>query len=219
MRYATILGIILVEQNPGDSWKSPRHGTIRKDLTMHPEFTQKDAARFWAKVGRTDVSDDCWLWTANCMPHGYGLFRMPKQQLMAHRAAWEFATGEELTHADVIGHICDVPGCVRNDDIGIYVVNGIELPRVGHLFKGTHADNSRDAVQKGRMATGDRSGPRLHRDSYVHSARSHSHLSLDDVHTIRVRRASGEKGCTLACEYGISDSEVSMICSGKRWKE
>lgn len=40
--------------------------------------------------------------------------------------------------------------CVRNDDIGTYVIKGVTVPRRGHLFKGTIADNIRDMWEKGR---------------------------------------------------------------------
>jgi hypothetical protein len=85
-------------------------------------------------------------------------------------------------------HSCDNPGCVRPD----------------HLFLGTAADNSSDMVAKGRSPRGERHG----------SAR----LSATDVVAIRSARARGARVMDLAREHGMSKTQVSNICRGKRWR-
>lgn len=105
--------------------------------------------RFWEKV---EISNGCWIWVGATISHGYGCIGTGgRTTQVAHRAAWELRTGETLTSQDIIGHVCDNPPCVRNDDIGTYEVRGAILPRVGHLFKGTKLDNNRDALAKGRL--------------------------------------------------------------------
>lgn len=109
--------------------------------------------RLWAKIVK---SDDCWEWSGLRNARGYGKISLwPAGMGYTHRVAWELATGEILTRNDDIGHICDNPPCARNDAPGWYQVNGVLLPRRGHLFKGTRADNMADAVAKGRMVSGD----------------------------------------------------------------
>lgn len=88
------------------------------------------AARFWAKVARTD---GCWLWTGATDRHGYGRVTINgRGSLLAHRVAWALYTGR-WPELNVLHH-CDVPGCVRHD----------------HLFEGTQTINMRDAQTKGR---------------------------------------------------------------------
>lgn len=147
--------------------------------------------RFWSYVDRTD---SCWLWTRSGLPRGYGQFVIGHgKAMLAHRAAWTFATGDTLTRADAIGHICDNPPCVRNDDEGVYEVGGILLPRRGHLFKGTVIDNNRDMTGKGRRRTG-------------------SKLSRDEAEAIRVRWALGDmRQHEIADMYGVSQSLISLI--------
>ena len=70
-----------------------------------PSFDEARAARFWAKVNKTD---GCWLWTATIDRGGYGRFRL----FRAHRIAYA------LTHGSVpdgltIDHLCRNRACVN----------------------------------------------------------------------------------------------------------
>jgi hypothetical protein len=114
--------------------------------------------RFWPKINRHGPLPThhpeygpCWDWIGSISSNGYGSIGVgPHKTAVTHRVAWTLATGETLTRNDVIGHTCDRRPCVRNDDEGVYEVDGILLPRRGHLFKGTYRDNSHDMVAKGR---------------------------------------------------------------------
>ena len=82
---------------------------------------------FWDQVTK---SDGCWTFAAHLSGHGYRSFRGRP----AHRVAWELSNGPIPDGMNVL-HKCDNPPCVRPT----------------HLFLGTHADNMRDAKEKGRM--------------------------------------------------------------------
>src|SRR5688500_2653189 len=86
--------------------------------------------RFWPKVQK---SDGCWEWTGAKQPAGYGNFYFRGVVQLAHRVAWELANGPVAVGQHVL-HRCDNPRCVR----------------IEHLFLGTHADNMRDMLSKGR---------------------------------------------------------------------
>jgi hypothetical protein len=84
---------------------------------------------FWSHV-RRGPAESCWEWQGRIYGDGYGRFL---GYLATHRLAYYFTTGvdpEEL----LVCHHCDNPPCCNPD----------------HLFLGTHADNMRDMVQKGR---------------------------------------------------------------------
>lgn len=95
--------------------------------------------RLWTKVRRSDDAD-CWPFTGNRMPRGYGRIVVGsrsqgnRRTLLAHRAAWELTNGP-IPDGMAICHKCDNPSCCNPS----------------HLFLGTHLDNMRDASQKNRM--------------------------------------------------------------------
>lgn len=89
----------------------------------------------------------CWNWRQNPNISGYGQFWINELQrcVGAHRVAWALATNEDLP-SGFICHHCDNTICCN--------------PK--HLFKGSNKKNADDALDKGRLATGDRQGLRLH---------------------------------------------------------
>lgn len=110
--------------------------------------TRPIADRLWARVTK---SADCWAWTGSTDRKGYGhIGRGHRKTPAVHRVAWELATGHPISPDLWVLHVCDNPPCVRNDDIGIYVVRGVEYPRRGHLFLADHDVNMADMADKGR---------------------------------------------------------------------
>lgn len=90
------------------------------------------AARFWAKVNKTD---DCWEWTGARLPQGYGLIKTMTGQSRAHRVSYELNIGP-ISDGLMVRHTCDVPECVNP----------------AHLLLGTAKDNAQDRAQRGRSA-------------------------------------------------------------------
>jgi HNH endonuclease len=90
------------------------------------------ADRFWEKVKKTD---GCWEWTARRLPKGYGTISCVdhRTSLCAHRVSWELHNGPIPDGMWVLHH-CDNPQCANPD----------------HLFLGTHTQNMRDMLAKGR---------------------------------------------------------------------
>jgi hypothetical protein len=68
------------------------------------------------------------------MTSGYGTLYAEGRHQGAHRLAWELANGRAIPAGLFICHRCDNPLCVNPD----------------HLFLGTHTDNMRDMIAKGR---------------------------------------------------------------------
>lgn len=95
-----------------------------------------DECRFFSKaiVGE---ADECWPWKGAIHNKlGHGSFSFNGRARVASRFALQIQLGRELRPGEYACHKCDNPPCVNP----------------AHLFVGTHADNMRDMIQKGRSA-------------------------------------------------------------------
>lgn len=140
--------------------------------------------RFWAKVDKTG---DCWNWTS--VGKRYGQFSVGGKLLLAHRVSWSLSNGPIPDGLHVL-HRCDNGKCVNPE----------------HLFLGTHFDNMRDKVSKGRHAPS------------IGSKNGCAKLTERDVSTIRSLVAAGYLGQDCAKLWGVSGAAVSLITLRKKWK-
>ena len=161
-------------------------------------------------------TESCWLWLGSRTTKGYPRFKENGKTTAAHRYALEIAEGHLLKPGEQACHGCDIRHCVR---VGL-----------GHIFRGTQADNIADAISKGRMATGNHNAPRKRfLDRHVTGepitpkntkARGVKHgmskLKADEIISIR-RLATELTHSEIAERFGISQGAVSMILSRKRW--
>ncbi|MEI6046333.1 MAG: HNH endonuclease signature motif containing protein, partial [Chloroflexota bacterium] len=88
---------------------------------------------FWSKVARGEA-DKCWPWLGVKHSNGYGSFSFAGYGYKAHRVAYELSTGQDIPENLFACHHCDNRLCCNPS----------------HLFIGTHTDNMRDAIAKGR---------------------------------------------------------------------
>lgn len=84
---------------------------------------------FWTKVDRGGGPDACWIWRGLSNRTGYGRY----SQQVASRVSWVMAHGP-IPDGLLVCHHCDNPPCVNPS----------------HLFLGSHLDNLRDSMRKGR---------------------------------------------------------------------
>jgi HNH endonuclease/Ribbon-helix-helix protein, copG family len=102
------------------------------------------ADRFYRKVSVTEGG--CHVWSGAQNGWGYGRLRRGARSARhssAHRVAWELKNGPVPDGLFVL-HRCDNRACVNPD----------------HLWLGTHSDNMRDMIAKGRHKIGNVVGPR-----------------------------------------------------------
>lgn len=113
---------------------------IAEVISMFPvlsgiELKPSDRERFWSKV-EVGSRDDCWPWLASTDKAGYGQFKIGGKYgkvVEAHRVAFVMVHGSV---EDQVLHECDNRPCCNPY----------------HLFEGTHADNMKDAGDKGRLS-------------------------------------------------------------------
>jgi hypothetical protein len=157
--------------------------------------------RFWKKVIR-GLPDECWLWTGSkrgTSPYQYGCVwdgtyrltyrsQLVPRQIGAHRYAYQLLVGE-IPGGHEVCHRCDITLCVN--------------PR--HLFIGTHSDNMKDMVRKGRADnTGERNG--------------RAKLTAKQVAYIR-NQATGRYGeiSSFARQFGVGTGTMSKILKHQTW--
>jgi len=122
---------------------------------------------------------------------GYGHVRHEGKTVRANRLAYVKAHGLSLSDiaGQVVRHSCDNPACINP----------------AHLLLGTHADNMRDMLDRGRNRQ-----PKG-------SKNAKAKITDSTVIEIRRRIADGESHRAIARSYGIHASQISRINTGKTW--
>lgn len=131
------------------------------------------------------ASDGCWNWTGGCCPRGYGNFWHEGRTVGAHRFAAASRFGDP-GDAYVL-HMCDNRKCVNPD----------------HLAIGSHADNMRDMMRKGRQTLGPRNGRAV--------------LTEDQVIKARLMKSTGVSRNEIARRFKVSKTQMGRVLSGESW--
>jgi transposase-like protein len=143
--------------------------------------------RFWSGVEKTET---CWLWGGKKYPNQYGTISLGVGQkaLSTHRYSYMLHKGE-IEPGLFICHKCDVKNCVNPD----------------HLYAGTHEDNTKDIVDRERIANGKRVGPRI---KTIRNNNRALH-STERERMISEYKAGLFTQTQLGKRYGISQGAVS----------
>lgn len=144
--------------------------------------------KFWSLVDQTDQAG-CWPWLGATNGQGRGRLWFDGRMQYAYRVSVELTAGAPLG-ADVLAcHTCDNPICVNP----------------GHIFAGSHANNSQDASSKGRFRPNPATGETHHEAT----------LSADLIRQAVSEYLSGdETQAEVASRYGVTQSAVSTWLRG-----
>ena len=131
-----------------------------------------------------EVESGCWEWIGATKSGGYGYINRSGKNTLAHRLSFFLWNGH---WPEVCRHKCDNRKCVNPE----------------RLEDGTHADNVRDRVERGRSRH-----PRNE---------EHGRTKFTDELVARVRpmRESGMTQQAIADELGMAQSHVSRILRGE----
>lgn len=143
--------------------------------------------RFWPKVDKCG-DDECWPWMGALFMNGYGAFS-PKASVTfrAHKLAYELTHGV-VPEGLLLRHTCDNPSCCNPN----------------HLLTGTHKDNAKDRMERGRCKKTSRKGWHM--------------LKPEDVRCIRELREEGMPRIHLAQWFGITEHAISGIHHRRTYK-
>jgi hypothetical protein len=188
---------------------NPAHLGLKSPAEKHAELAAGKpertlSERFWEKVDK-QADDGCWLWTGALDGHGYGQIYLDGAKGLAHRVAWELVLGV-IPDGMCVCHNCpggDNPLCVRP----------------AHLFLDTHLGNLQDAARKGRVQSGSLHY-RKRNPALITRGVSTGCAKLTDDQVREIRRKRKELGTSqeaLGREYGVSQSAIWRIVSGKGW--
>ncbi len=156
-----------------------------------PILSPQDIVRFWDNVS-VKSDNDCWEWLGCKKSHhinrNYGQIGIQGGIYLSHRVGWELVYGP-IPENFKICHTCDNPPCCNPE----------------HWFLGTQADNVLDREYKGRgnQAKGEKHGV--------------THLTTQDVITIRQRVHNGEFQYIVGQSFNLSNQQVSNIIRRVSW--
>jgi hypothetical protein len=150
-----------------------------------PTVPFTDVGRFYKFVAKA-APHDCWEWQSTIKKSGYGSFWFNGRPDRAHRVSYILTYGP-ISDGLLVRHTCDNKKCVNPS----------------HLLLGDALDNSRDAVERDRVAFG--------------SGNGNAKLTERQVVEIRRRVANGETQKEMARLFGVSSSAVQFIIAGRTW--
>lgn len=134
----------------------------------------------------------CWEWMGQLNNKGYAMIwdKDRNQSVVASRIAYLLYIGD-IPKGLYVCHSCDNRSCVNPN----------------HLWLGTPKDNTQDMINKGRVQRG-------------LEVKGKRKLRLEEVVQIKRLYKKGVKGWghkALAKKYGMSQSAIRDIISGKSW--
>lgn len=165
--------------------------------------------RFWEKVNKAGPTAPgmlscCWLFTGTVNKNGYGKIAVGGRyggMKYAHVYAWEENNGPVPKGKMVLHGGCDNKLCVR------------------HIYLGDHARNMADRQERGRTASGSRSGVHTKPQAFPKgSRRPSSKLTEEMIPALREMYNSNKSYTATAKAFGVDPATVRFVIIGRTWR-
>lgn len=120
---------------------------VKDHMTVKEYYSKFDISKYlYEKLDKMfinrfiiDSNSGCWLWNDQKDKDGYGILYAYKVTIKAHQFSYKKFKGD-IPKGIYVCHTCDTPSCVNPE----------------HLWLGTNIDNTKDSVEKGRRAFGNK---------------------------------------------------------------
>jgi len=132
-------------------------------------------------MSKTSKNNECLEYTGGIGSHGYGVFWMNNKSENAHKASFILNKGK-VENGKWVLHTCDNKKCIN--------------PL--HLYLGDRSQNTKDAIERGRIARGDRHGSRTKPESL-----KRINARFSDSECIEIKKSSVSKK-DLAKRYNVN---------------
>jgi len=142
----------------------------------------------WKRIDKKG-DDECWEWKG-WLNNGYGMMRSNYKYYYTHRLIYELTYGP-ISDGLFVLHHCDNRRCCN--------------PK--HLFLGTHVDNMKDKINKGRQ-------------SHPIGIKN-NHCKLTELNVVEIRKLYLEKKYNqsqLGKIYDVGRSAINKIVHNKIWR-
>jgi len=136
--------------------------------------------------------EECWGWKRKLHKTGYTMIRYNKLQTSGHRVSWFIHNGE-IPEGLIVCHKCDNKICTNPE----------------HLFLGTHSDNTKDMLSKGRNT--------LTKKNHGQSCKW-SKLTNIKVKQIKKLLTLGVTVARISRDFKVSYMTIKAIKDGRNWK-
>jgi hypothetical protein len=136
----------------------------------------------------------CHEWIKSIGKSGYGNVKIQQRSFSAHRISYELRYGK-FNKKLLVCHSCDNKKCINAD----------------HLWLGTHLNNNRDAINKGRIDPRKKNFARGEK-------KKNSQLTSDNV--LNIRKLLKEKKYTqkdIGKMFGVKEWVINDINTKRKW--
>lgn len=157
----------------------------------HSISESEKAARYLLDRVQVGKADECWLWKLSTGSHGYGQLFWDHRVQTAHRFSYKLFKGDPGRLQ--VNHSCGNRRCCNP----------------AHLYAGTQLQNYKDMLRHGTHV------PPPHK---VGSEIGNSKLTEADAIKIKQMLKNGIPGASIARQYSVSVSLISLIKREKLWK-
>lgn len=148
-----------------------------------------ELSRWLNDVAFSHGGDECLLWPFSRFPNGYAKIRHKGRSSLVHRLVCERVNGPAPSVKHEAAHSCG------NGHLGCVSQS--------HLSWKTPVENAADKLEHGTNSNGENN--------------AQAKLSEEDIHEIR-RIGTSLPQHKIGAMFGVSQSNVSLILSGKHWR-